>query len=51
MGKGEKSRAEAQAQNFSTGQKKNRGGCEGTVGEVQSGEENFLGSDSGPAFN
>jgi hypothetical protein len=39
MGEGERSRAETQAHNISSRQKENRSRSAGTVGEVQSSEE------------
>jgi len=39
MGEGERSSAETKAHNISSRQKEDRGGCTGTLGEVQSGEE------------
>jgi len=42
MGKGERSRVETQAHNFSGGQKENRGGTTGEMGEGEGGEEGWL---------
>ena len=39
MGEGERSSAETQAHNISGGQKENRGGTAGTLGEGEGGEE------------
>jgi len=39
MGKGERSRAVTQAHNISGRPEEDRGGCTGTLGEVQSSEE------------
>jgi len=51
MGKSERSSAEAKANDLGSRQEEDRGGCTCTLGEVQGGEENFIGSDSGLAFN
>jgi hypothetical protein len=39
VGKGERSRAEAKAHNFGSGQEENRSRSAGTVGEAESGEK------------
>jgi hypothetical protein len=39
LGKGERSRAETKAHNFSSRQKENRSGTAGSVGEVKGCEE------------